>query len=219
MLLYHGTSSEHVKSIRCNGLVPPTDEDWQRSRWSELGLPPSTFMATQPRAGDGSNPLQFAKRHPDSDGYIVVVRCSWQYLAERLRGIWSTWDVMFYVKAFWVAVNGWQSSDGRDDAYTWALENRPDVAKVLLPGDRDWLVKDNPEWLLARRLERPTEDCQVVSGALDPACIVDIVRVYDCRSRRIVPGFDPKRQPKLKHKNKTFASLFRNHVLKGARRL
>jgi hypothetical protein len=220
-----------VKSIRRSGLLPPKEEDWEYSFWcNEIGLPPSTFMATQPRAGHDSDPLFFARLGTswysdtragtsEGDGYIVVISCPWQYLAGRLRGIWATWDVMFYYMAGMRADDAlpFHRGDYWDpDWYDWSYQElvrlkRRDIADVLQPGVKK--ISRNPEWLLARALERPNEDCQVVAGPIEPEYILDIVRVYDSRSRRIVSQFDPSRQRKLKHKRKTFASLFRNHVL------
>jgi len=98
MLLYHGTLAIYVDSIRREGLLPPKAESWQNSFWCyEIGLPPSTFMATQPRASQDSDPLYFARlgnawfsdARPgtaEGDGYIVIIKCSWQDLVDRLEG-------------------------------------------------------------------------------------------------------------------------------------
>ena len=237
MLLYHGTLGKCVDSIRRRGLLPPPEEQWRETLWSyELGLPPSTFMATQPRASNDSDPLGYAKltkewfcKEPPGaskgDGYIVVIRCPWDYLSERLRGIWATWDVLFYFRALGEAsdVLPYRYKDQNDPAlrgmsfYDIVELRRPDVARVLRSDSGNDLRRD-PDWLRSRRLERPTEDCQVVAGPIEPEYILDIVRVYDSGSCRIVPEFDPKRQGKLKHKKKSFASLFRKHVLEIAHR-
>ena len=237
MLLYHGTQGKSVDAIRRQGLLPPSEERWQRTLWSdELGLPPSTFMASQPRAGHDSDPLSYARiseawfsddrpGSSEADGFIVVIRCPWDYLAGRLRGIWATWDVLFYFLALCNATDvlPYRWKDQNDPAlrglnfYDIVKLRRPDIAEVLQPGSGSDLRR-NPAWLLERRLGHPTEDCQVVAGPMEPEYILDIVRVYDSRSRRIVPEFDPKRQRKLKHKNKNFASLFRRCVLDTAHR-
>lgn len=44
------------------------------------------------------------------------------------------------------------------------------------------------------------------------SCISSIVKVYDGKSGRVLPDFDPKMQKKLKHKRKSFASLVWHHV-------
>lgn len=74
------------------------------------------------------------------------------------------------------------------------------------------LLRPNPEWLLARTRTTPCTDCQFLVRGVPPSRIVDIVRVFDGVSGRVLPEFDPKHQRKLKHKERCFASLFRHHL-------
>lgn len=219
MFLFHGTKAKHLRAIKAQGLRPSVD--WNSWWWgAEMGLPPSVFLSNEPKAGEGSSPVGFA-RAGLGDGYIVVFDVPQAELAGRLRGIWKTSDIDTYYKIsdlidpyyekYYGEYHGnvWDSRDSK--AVMRLIEDRdPDLAGKVRLGTG--FIKRDPEWLLKRRCSKPSIDCQFLISAM-PACFIKaVVKVFDAKSGKILPEFNPKFQAKRKHKLNSFADLFWNHV-------
>ncbi len=237
MILFHGTCGKQtVRSIAKSGLLLPDERQWECSLWGNVPMvPPSVFFASTPRGDVGANPLHFAQPSPflpgrPWDGYLVVVECPVPFIQSHLRGVWRTQDVELYYRTpfemeavldEWRELNGRSDDDpywGPDDpaVFSFIQERYPELGeRCRLTDGRDLACA--PEWLWQRRQHSPAPDTHILTGPIPPDFILDIVKVVDGRSGRVVRQFDPKHQPKLKHKHKTFASLVRHHV-NGLRR-
>lgn len=215
--LFHGTKEHNLKSIQARGLVPRSGSNWEDWWWSrEIGLPPSVFLANKPKAGYGSSPVGFAARGP-GDGYILVVDMPAAELREAMRGIWTTHDIDMYYdthdQIYYQRFRGYGELGPEADpgaVLAWMKQNDPGTAERLciVAGQ----LKPNPQWFLDRRRSAFCNDSQVVTGPVPASYIRAAVKVYDGRAERVLPEFDPKHQTKLKHKHKTFASLFLHHL-------
>lgn len=218
MFLFHGTKAKHLKAIKAQGLRPCAD--WQTWWWGrEMGLPPSVFLSSEPKAGEGSSPVGFA-RVGAGDGYIVVFDVPQAALSGRLRGIWKTSDIDTYHKISDLIDPYYERYYGGDYDGAWHSKDSKAVMRII--EDRDQHLADkvrlgtgfierNPEWLLKRRCSKPSVDCQFLISAM-PACFIKAaVKVFDAKSGKILPEFNPKFQAKRKHKLKSFADLFWNH--------
>jgi len=215
MRLYHGTKDACVASIREQGLRP-SREEWRGCWWSyELGLPPAIFLANRPRSEVGASPLEFASIPRAGDGVIVVVEFGAAELRRRLVGVWEGHDVDLYCdcrRELGEIVEQW--TDGQccvplaDQGrfLDWLGATNPSLAARVRLVD-GWLRPD-PRWLLARRRETIGDGAHVLVEDVPPECIRALVKVWDGRAQRVRPEFDPKRQRKLKHKRRSFASLF-----------
>jgi hypothetical protein len=221
MLLFHGTKEENIKSILDHGLVTPTMSDWSSCWWSsELDLPPSVFLSNRPKSGIGSSPVEFAVVG-DGDGYIVVVDIPDSELKRRIRGIWSTHDIDMYYDLRWKIDDFYFQYLGYDDGYSksdsrpvliWLKQRHPNIAERLYLQD-GWL-RPNPRWLLDRKRSTLCNDCQLLTSEIPNSFICTAIRVFDGKTKRILPEFDPKFESKLKHKQKSFVSLFWHHLSK-----
>lgn len=227
MKLFHGTTQRNIDSIRESGLETPPLEEWSLTWWSrEVGLPPSVFLCNQPKASPGSSPVEFAHAE-DDDGYLVVVELPQPDFTERLRGIWTTHDIDQYYDArfdiddYCLECLGRNSSGEYSAAdsrrvLSWLRDKHPTVARQFHIRD-GWICSD-PDWLLMRRRDSLAADCQAAMASIPASYIRSLIKVYDGRSERILPAFDPKLQSKRKHKRKSFAGLVWHHLNSNKKR-
>jgi hypothetical protein len=218
MILFHGTKKQNVGAILKQGLQAPPVREWRESWWSnEIGIGPSVFLSNEPKAGIGSSPVAFASSG-DADGYLIVVNIPKAELDKQLRGIWTTHDIDTYYDLRWRIDDWYEECLGRDYYSTsdsnavlrWVKSRHPwTVGRLCI---RDGWIRPSPHWLLSRKRVSVCLDCQLLAKAIPAKFVAQALKVYSGTSGRILPQFDPKRQTKRKHKEKTFRSLVWHHV-------
>lgn len=190
--LFHGfRGSRRAESIGRRGLIAPPEESWMESWWSsEIGLPPSVFLATSLQSSRGTNPLEYAVAEDQKvDGYIAVVEIPWRELSPRLRGIWLTADVVRYAESvervdrFFREEFGIASRFFEREALVSRIRGaNPQLSECLKPNGP---FLRNPTWLLERRQSAVQGDEQVVSDSIPAGFIVEIRKVFSGESGRI----------------------------------
>lgn len=196
--LFHGfRGSRRAESIGRRGLIAPPAESWRKAWWSsEIGLPPSVFLATSLQSSRGTNPLEYAVAEDQRvNGYIAVVEIPWHELGPRLRGIWLTADVVRYsdsverVERFCREEFGISSRFFEPETLVSRIRGvNPRITECLNP--KGPLLR-NPAWLLNRRQSAVQGDEQVVSDSIPAKFIVEIRKVFSGESGRIeIQGVD-----------------------------
>jgi len=97
MILFHGTLEENLKSIKKNGLLAATKDQWL----IEAIQKQACCTAKNPVSGEGGNPSYFAYgniKSKNQDGYLVVMDVPKEELASKIIAIFDNKTLDDYVR-------------------------------------------------------------------------------------------------------------------------
>lgn len=97
MILFHGTIEENLKSIKKQGILDATQDQWI----TEVTRRKVCCVGSQPTAGEGGNPAYFAYGNPkikSQNGYLVVVDVPSEFLQEKVFAIYDNKVLDDYVR-------------------------------------------------------------------------------------------------------------------------
>ncbi|NUM33558.1 MAG: hypothetical protein HUU50_03390 [Candidatus Brocadiae bacterium] len=97
MILFHGTLEENLKSIKKNGLLAATKDQWLL----EAIQKPVCCTAKNPVSGEGGNPSYFTygnTKSKNQDGYLVVIDIPKEDLENKIIAIFDNKTLDDYVR-------------------------------------------------------------------------------------------------------------------------
>ncbi len=97
MILFHGTLEENIKSIKKNGLLANTKDQWLL----EVVEKPVCCTSKNPVSGEGGNPSYFAYgsiKSKNQDGYLVVLDVPKDVLSSKIIAIFDNKTLDDYVR-------------------------------------------------------------------------------------------------------------------------
>lgn len=216
MILFHGTFEEAVRKICKEGLIP---RDYKGYYWKYVIDEPVCFLSNQPASGPAGNPRSYAYHLGfGGDGYLVVFDIPPALVKEKIVAIFDNKDIYrWWDHCSEVGV------DCEENISNIKEQDENGHSHELIEAEKRHLeneMKDLASWLRSRQLSRPSNNCQMLTKHLEPKYIVCTLKILDnnFRKPKLVEKFNPKMQRKLKHKQKTFASLIWHEVFKHLRK-
>lgn len=83
MILFHGTIEENLKSIKKQGILDATKDQWL----TEITKQQVCCLGSQPTAGEGGNPAYFAygnQKAKNQNGYLTVIDVPLEFLEKKV---------------------------------------------------------------------------------------------------------------------------------------
>ena len=148
MILFHGTIESNLKSIKKNGILDATQDQWI----TEVTRIKVCCVGSQPTAGEGGNPSYFAYGNPKAkveNGYLVVIKVPLEFLQEKVIAVFNNRNLDDYVRYHFfpreefakVGFPLWQklrSYKETEDRYLRSLEQHFDTRPAT---DTDRIIK------------------------------------------------------------------------------